>query len=385
MPKLSKIRFDKLLRAELPIVHSAFQVCGYTGFALSFVQSVILASRLGLSRLTLLGITGVVILTFYVLMMITRMIAGEEVIIYYHHEIAVVATTALFLWLTLQPVLPFLDITVLGLGLFLACGRVGCLLVGCCHGRPSRWGVTYSDEHADAGFPKYLVGVRLFPVQAVESIFALCIVASGTALLLSGVRAGTVLVYYVICYGWGRFCLEFARGDVARRSFWGFSEGQWTSLILALAATCAERAGILPTSAWHWAAATAMAALMIFIGFWRHFDHSRKFEILDPRHVREIQSALFHLSLSLPNGNPPGTPLHLVQTSLGFRLSAGRTMVESGVLRHFSLSKDDGSVSLRQARILSRLITSLERQQPDSLKVIPGRTGIFHICCVQSD
>jgi hypothetical protein len=359
--------------------HNTFRLCGYTGFALSFVQSFILASRMGLPRLTLLGITGVVILTFYVVMMITRIIAGEEVIIYYHHEIAVVATTALFLWLTRQPVLPYLDITVLGLGLFLACGRVGCLMVGCCHGRPSRWGVTYTHEHAAVGFPEYLVGVKLFPVQALESIFALCIVASGTALLLSGVRPGTVLVFYVLCYGWGRFCLEFARGDVARRSLWGFSEGQWTSLFLALAVTGAERAGILPASNWHWAAAAAMATLMIFIGFWRRFDNSRKFQILHPRHVREIQAALFHLSLSLPNGNPQEAPLHLVRTSLGFGLSSGQTAVGPNVLRHFSLSKDGGSMSLREAQILSRLIVSLERQQPDSLRVIPGRTGIFHI------
>ena len=32
---------------------------------------------------------------------------------------------------------PYLDATALGLGAFLACGRVGCTLAGCCHGRPA--------------------------------------------------------------------------------------------------------------------------------------------------------------------------------------------------------------------------------------------------------
>jgi hypothetical protein len=41
----------------------AFQVCGYTGLLLAFVQSSVLVAYLGLSQLTLFGMTGVVILT----------------------------------------------------------------------------------------------------------------------------------------------------------------------------------------------------------------------------------------------------------------------------------------------------------------------------------
>ena len=39
------------------------------------------------------------------------------------------------------PVLPYLDLTCLGLGIFLVCGRQGCLMVGCCHGKPCGWGI----------------------------------------------------------------------------------------------------------------------------------------------------------------------------------------------------------------------------------------------------
>src|SRR5712692_6791297 len=127
---------------------SAFQVCGYTGLLLGFVQSMILIRRLGLSQLVLLGITVVVILTFYALVMATKILTGEEQIIYYHHEIAVMAMIALFLRLTHQPVLHYLDVAILGIGLSLACGRVGCLMVGCCHGRPDSRGVRYGLDHA---------------------------------------------------------------------------------------------------------------------------------------------------------------------------------------------------------------------------------------------
>src|SRR3954466_6983469 len=79
-----------------------FQLCGYTGLLLGFAQSLLLVHHLGLSQLTLLGMTGVVILAFYVLMMATKILTGEETIIYYHHEIAVMAAIALFLLLTHQ-------------------------------------------------------------------------------------------------------------------------------------------------------------------------------------------------------------------------------------------------------------------------------------------
>src|SRR5439155_22019386 len=97
----------------------------------------------------------------------------------YHHEIDVMINAALLLWLLGQPLLPYLDLTILGIGMFLACGRVGCLMVGCCHGRPHSWGVRYKQEHADAGFAPYYVGVRLFPIQAVESLWVLSIVIVG--------------------------------------------------------------------------------------------------------------------------------------------------------------------------------------------------------------
>ena len=68
---------------------------------------------------------------------------GEERIIYYRHEIAVMVVAALLLWLLRQPLLPYLDVTILGIGMFLTCGRMGCFMVGCCHGRPHDWGVCY--------------------------------------------------------------------------------------------------------------------------------------------------------------------------------------------------------------------------------------------------
>ena len=70
------------------------------------------------------------VITFTGLVIATKMITGEEKLIYYHHEIAVLLNISLFLWLIHQPLLPYLDISILGIGTFLFCGRLGCLMVG---------------------------------------------------------------------------------------------------------------------------------------------------------------------------------------------------------------------------------------------------------------
>ena len=50
---------------------------------------------------------------------VTKIIIGEERLIYYHHEIAIVLAVTMVLWLLDQPILPYLDITILRIGTFL--------------------------------------------------------------------------------------------------------------------------------------------------------------------------------------------------------------------------------------------------------------------------
>jgi hypothetical protein len=102
------------------------------------------------------------LVTFLAVVLVTKLASGEERITYYHHEIAVTLCAYLLLKALHRPVMPYLDVMLLGIGLFLAFGRVGCLMVGCCHGVPWRWGIRYTGEHAAAGFSEYLVGSGCF-------------------------------------------------------------------------------------------------------------------------------------------------------------------------------------------------------------------------------
>src|SRR5215471_17085213 len=177
--RYAQSNLNRLARTETRVLTRslpAFQVCGYTGLGLAVLLAIVLTRYLGLSPITMILIVAASVPTFLGLVMATKIITGEERIIYYHHEIAVVLAAALLLLLLRRPILPYLDLTILGVGTFLAFGRVGCFMVGCCHGRPNRWGVSYSAGHAAAGFTHFYVGVRLFPIQLVESLWVAAVV-----------------------------------------------------------------------------------------------------------------------------------------------------------------------------------------------------------------
>jgi len=139
--------------------------------------------------------------------------------------------------------IPFLaaaDAAALGLPLGLALGRAGCLLAGCCYGKPSAlpWAVVYTDPAAPA--PLY---VPLHPAQVYEALAALGIFALLAATRARFRTAGMRFWTFLLLYGAGRFALERYRDDP--RGFLGpLSESQLVSVLLGLyAAASIVRAG----------------------------------------------------------------------------------------------------------------------------------------------
>lgn len=376
---------DRFVRPEVSICHrgmSAYKVCGFTGLALAVMLVMTLVTNRGLSPMVMSGIVVAGILTFLGLAMVTKIIVGEERLIYYHHEIAILISSAAFLWLIGQPVLPYLDLLILGIGTFLVCGRVGCLMVGCCHGRINNWGVCYREEHARAGFSHYFVRVRLFPIQAVESLTVLCIVLVGSLLVLRGQPPGEALAWYVITYDIGRFCFEFVRGDSSRPYWAGFSEAQWTSLLLMLAVVWAELSGVLVFHLWHAGAAVGLVVAMVILALKRRFQKTTKYQLLHPRHVREVAEAVT-LAVKPFNGlggdaNVASGKIHVECTSLGVQISASRIKgpANDNVLYTFSLRYE--VMTEETAGIISKLILQL-RHPSDSQQLIMGQRGVFHL------
>jgi hypothetical protein len=301
---------------------------------------------------------------------VSKAITGTAQLTYYHHEIAILASTALMLRVLRQPVLPYLDITVLAIGSVLAFGRAGCLLAGCCYGRPHRWGVCYHARHAAAGFPVYLVGVRLFPTQIVELLMVVAVVTVGAVHVLYGSPPGDALTWYVAVYGAGRFGLEFLRGDAGRRYVAGFSEAQWTSAVLMTGAVIAEFAGLLPYHARDAAAAAGVLAVMMAVAARRRLAGSAGHRLQGADHVKEVADALERACRPAQ----AASAIHVSRTSLGIQISGGRL---NGA-EHYALSSVDGAMSDEAAATMADLIVAL-RPQLSQPSLVRGGEGVFHL------
>lgn len=107
-----------------------------------------------------------------------------------------------------------------------AFGRVGCFLVGCCYGMPCSFGFLM-----DPGATSSPQGIRLFPIQLVESATCLAIFILLLQVDKRQNRPPTCLLgIYLLCYGAARFVIEFFRYDSVRGFIGPLSVSQWFSL-----------------------------------------------------------------------------------------------------------------------------------------------------------
>lgn len=108
-------------------------------------------------------------------------------------------------------ILRVFDVLVPGLALGHAAGRIGCLLNGCCWGKPTECllGVIY--PAGSAPYQQY-GGIALHPVQLYEAVINIAIFGILILLLKYG-RRGVSTAGYLVMYGAMRFIDEFFRGD----------------------------------------------------------------------------------------------------------------------------------------------------------------------------
>jgi hypothetical protein len=244
--------------------------------------------------------------------------------------------------------------------------------------------VCYRKEHADAGFTPHYVGVRLFPIQAVESLWVLFIVIAGTVIVLGKHAPGEVLAWYVISYDISRFIFEFARGDPDRPYYWEFSQGQWISLILMGVIVWAEFAGLLTFHLWHIGATVGMIVTMMVVALTRHFCGANKHKLLNPRHVGEMAEAVDKVSgmaaknITLPTGNAVPVVIPMGSTSLGIQISAGKIREAETLIDHYSFSSQKEAMSKETAGVLADLIIKLKHSSC-SKELITQNRGVFHL------
>ena len=347
-----------MLGRRLPRLHlrlagrewPAFRVCGLVGLAGASALATTLSVMTGISVGVQALIIALAVLTFLALSLATKVLSGREALIYYHHEVAVLAVTAAATAALGAPVLAHLDATALGLGVFLACGRVGCLLVGCCHGRPARrHGVIYGRGHVEEGFPAHLAGVALVPVQAIEAAVVGVLVAAGAAAVVLGAPPGTGLAVYVGGYAVARFGLELLRGDECRHSALGLSEAQWTSIALLVGMSGTGHSGGM----------LALCAVAALVPLALRQAHRPGGQVRRPAHVRELAETL--------DGSAPAA---VVATSAGLRVSWG----EDAGARHYTLSGGGPGAAAAAAEVVRRL-----RHPAARAELVAGHGDITHL------
>ena len=126
------------------------------------------------------------------------------------------------------------DVFAPGIALGHVVGRLGCLMAGCCFGRPASvpWAITFTDPSSVVANAR-LLGVPLHPTQLYEAATEAVILA----VLLVTERLGRpfpgrTFWTYMLLYGTSRFVIEFYRGDARGMVFDALSTSQFVSVIL---------------------------------------------------------------------------------------------------------------------------------------------------------
>lgn len=110
-----------------------------------------------------------------------------------------------------------------------AFGRIGCFLAGCCYGKEttSAFGLVFPADSVAPG------GVPLIPTQLYSSAYDFLVFLLLLYLASKKPHRGTLACLYPILFGFGRFIIEFFRGD-PRTTLGPLTTNQVVSILLLL-------------------------------------------------------------------------------------------------------------------------------------------------------
>lgn len=96
-------------------------------------------------------------------------------------------------------------------------GRIGCLLNGCCYGRPTvlPWGICFPEDHAT--HPAGSAAAPVHPTQVYESVLSLILYAALAWAFRRKKFDGQIFAYFLVGYAGIRAFVELFRGDYPRQ------------------------------------------------------------------------------------------------------------------------------------------------------------------------
>jgi Prolipoprotein diacylglyceryl transferase len=349
---------------------AGFTVCGAAGLVVAAGWTLAVARAAGRPEWLVLALAGAMVGALLAVAAAEAAVAGHARLVCFHAEVAALAAAAGMLALARQPVLASLDVAAPGLAVFLACGRVGCLVAGCCHGRPAARGMRYGARHVAEGLPVEYAGVTLRPVPALEAGALAAMAVAATAVVLGGAPPGTALAAYLLAHVAVRFWLEPLRGDPGRPYAAGLSEAQWTAVAVVAAGGLAAAAGwrAVPTGA-ALAAGVAVGAGVALVA--ARADAGR---LRHPAHALAV-AGLVRGAEAARGGLVAAT------TPLGVRVSAShRDDGRGGVRCHYAFSRPAPGPPLRpaEAAALGRMaVAAGPGGRPQAAHLSAG--GVYHV------
>jgi hypothetical protein len=346
----------------------AFRSIGVAGFYLALLVTLGTGLATGQSPVVLSVVAVACAASFFGWALLRRAVTGRESLVLLEHVWVALACAAAVIAGFGEPVLAQLDSVALGLCAFLAVGRLGCLVVGCCYGQPALVGITYGPAPVADGFPPGLVGVRLFPVQLVEAA-GIALIGLVGAVALPFVPPGRVFVWFLLAYAVLRFGMEGLRGD-PRPSVLGLSVPRWMSIAQAgFALLLAEPGRVLgPGGA---SLGLVLVAVLAVAFVWRRRDPDRA--LRDPELPAEARKFVEEVARSGELHGADGPVSRSFAGGLSAAVSA--SSADDGPALHVSFALAPGR---RDLRLLSDLTAAIV---PEAL---PGRTsvsgmGVLHV------
>jgi hypothetical protein len=378
---------DRIVTPEINLLGKTFSKYFFfvgVGLTCAISLAMVLASLTGTSHAMIMIVICINVIVLLTLAMLTKIILGGERYTFYHYMILVMLSTPVILNAIGKAVFPVQDIITIVLILNLAVGRMGCFMVGCCHGKPSRWGVVYGEKHAHAGFTPFYFGIRIFPLPLLELVLAFVAVSAGVWILLHQLP-GNACAWMIISYSLIRYVLEYFRGDSGRPFWKGFSEAQWTSLALMIAVVVIEYMGWLSFHAWHVMVVAATIVSMVVVVFIRRSAAAKRHLLLNPNHIKELSDLVYRLSNELNNNVnvvwhetiKPGD-IKVGCTSLGIQVSLGALSSANDFIHHYSFSWQKKVMNNETAKTLADLVLRLWYPSCKN-ELIDSKKGIYHL------
>ena len=107
--------------------------------------------------------------------------------------------------------LAFWDVAIFTILIGMFFTRIGCLLNGCCSGRPSKFGLRLPNAHG--------VWEKRIPTQLMEAAWAALLVVAALVARRSSPFPGAVFLFVCLGYAAGRLLMDFARDREAKNVF----------------------------------------------------------------------------------------------------------------------------------------------------------------------